>query len=148
MACVFVFLVGIRRDLYRRLAIISGEVRRSIIVGMGAVSLDPLNAEKKIAPPLPSLDSRVSLNSPGRGRGGAKPGCDICCDREGGHDGTPQIRHEVVVVGAIFGVKPAHFWDKNGIFAPILPLQTSTWGLVQPFFDWLLFDWLLFSLCK
>jgi hypothetical protein len=45
MACVFFFYIGIRRDSYPRLAIISGEVRRSIIVGIGAVTLDRLHAE-------------------------------------------------------------------------------------------------------
>ena len=52
---VFSFLyVGIRRDLYRRLAIISGEVRRSIIVGIRAVSLGGLLAESIAAPRTPA----------------------------------------------------------------------------------------------
>jgi hypothetical protein len=50
------FYVGIRRGLYQRVAIISGEVRRSIIVGIGAVTLDRLHAELIIEPHPPGRD--------------------------------------------------------------------------------------------
>ena len=50
------FYVGIRRDLYWRLAIISGEVRRSIIVGIQAVTLDRLHTELIIEPRPPGRD--------------------------------------------------------------------------------------------
>jgi hypothetical protein len=42
--------------LYRRVAIFSGEVRRSIIVGIGAVSLDRLHDELIVEPRPPGRD--------------------------------------------------------------------------------------------
>jgi hypothetical protein len=42
--------------MYRRLAIISGEVRRSTIVGIGAVSLDRLHAELIVEQRPPGRD--------------------------------------------------------------------------------------------
>jgi hypothetical protein len=39
--------------MYRRLAIISGEVRRIIIAGIGAITLDRLHAKSIIEPRSP-----------------------------------------------------------------------------------------------
>jgi hypothetical protein len=114
------FYVGIPRDLYRRLAIISGEVRRSIIVGIGAVLLDRLHAELRC---LGTLCDSGGDEESGKGTGGddsspvrilvsinhGEPRCPTAAMRSHSHQQSIQQSTSILCDGYI--IKTRTYYD-------------------------------------